>query len=99
MGGKNRSVGYAVLVGVQAMTEVYIAAARRGYWREEMSEQSQLEAALERVKELGEALLTADAWLDRWAVHVGNCKRGNRCTCGLTRVRSEAYVALSGKRT
>jgi len=32
---------------------------------------------------------TADAWLARWAQHVGRCNGGDRCTCGLTAIRYE----------
>lgn len=40
------------------------------------------------------ALSTAHAWLTRWAVHVGNCAGGVRCTCGLTAITVEAEIAL-----
>jgi len=40
------------------------------------------------------ALRTAQAWLARWAVHVGGCRGGNLCTCGLTRAQWEAEAAL-----
>ena len=43
-----------------------------------------------------EALKTADAWLDRWARHIGDCPGIDGCTCGLTRVRYEARAALAG---
>ena len=42
-----------------------------------------------------EALATAEAWLDRWAAHVGSCAGGDRCTCGLTAVLAEVRSALS----
>jgi hypothetical protein len=41
-----------------------------------------------------QALKSANAWLERWAVHVGNCRGGLACTCGLTLVRYEAERAL-----
>jgi hypothetical protein len=44
--------------------------------------------------ELKDALKTADAWLQRWAEHVGNCAGEGECTCGLTRVRYEVAMAL-----
>jgi hypothetical protein len=42
-----------------------------------------------------EALETAESWLDRWATHVATCPEGNRCSCGLTVVRSEIAQALA----
>lgn len=39
------------------------------------------------------ALATAEAWLDRWAAHVGSCKGGEKCTCGLTAVLHEVRGA------
>ncbi len=48
------------------------------------------------VERLREALKTADAWLDRWARHIGDCPGIDDCTCGLTRVRYEAITALAG---
>ena len=43
---------------------------------------------------LREAFSGPAAWLDRWAQHVGNCKGGHVCTCGLTLARTEARTAL-----
>lgn len=40
------------------------------------------------------ALKSAEAWLNCWAAHVGNCQGGNVCTCGLTAIRYEAHAAL-----
>jgi hypothetical protein len=39
------------------------------------------------------------AWLDRWAVHVGNCEGDHYCTCGLAVARYEAaaLAALVGE--
>ena len=48
--------------------------------------------------ELVEALKTAEAWLARWAVHVGPCAEGELCTCGLTRVRFELEAAMLAAR-
>ena len=50
---------------------------------------------LERVKRLEEAFSGPAAWLDSWAQHVGNCKGGYVCTCGLTLARTEASRALA----
>ena len=44
--------------------------------------------------DMEEALRSAAAWLDRWAVHVGACAGGDRCTCGLTAIRSEVASAI-----
>jgi hypothetical protein len=40
-------------------------------------------------REMVEALETAEAWLERWATHVGSCKGGMACTCGLSRALYE----------
>jgi hypothetical protein len=50
---------------------------------------------LAEVERLEEAFSGPAAWLDRWAQHVGNCKGGDVCTCGLTFVRTEAAAALN----
>lgn len=42
-----------------------------------------------------EALKTTNAWLDRWARHIGDCPGIDDCTCGLTRVRYEAETTLA----
>ena len=59
--------------------------------------------AADRIEALGaenewlrEALKTAEAWLDRWARHIGDCPGIDDCACGLTRVRYEATTALAG---
>lgn len=41
------------------------------------------------------ALEFAQAWLLRWASHVGSCATGHQCTCGLTRVRLDVSEALA----
>ena len=43
------------------------------------------------------ALESVDTWLDRWAVHVGCCEGGHRCTCGLTAIRYEVSAALAAQ--
>ena len=43
------------------------------------------------------ALESAEAWLERWAVHVGRCEGGHRCTCGLTAIRYEVSAALAAQ--
>jgi hypothetical protein len=53
-----------------------------------------LDAMAEESARLKEAFFGPAAWLDRWAQHVGNCKGGDVCTCGLTFVRTEARAAL-----
>jgi len=45
-------------------------------------------------EELREALQSAEAWLNRWAKHVGTCRGYDLCTCGLTAIRAEASKAL-----
>jgi len=41
------------------------------------------------------ALESTEAWLERWAVHVGSCEGGHRCACGLTAVQYEGSAALA----
>lgn len=43
---------------------------------------------------LREAAETAGAWLERWAVHVGDCPGGGLCSCGLEVARHELTNAL-----
>lgn len=44
-----------------------------------------------------EALRFAHSWLGYWATHIGNCRGGQVCTCGLTRVRYDARAALDAR--
>jgi hypothetical protein len=44
-----------------------------------------------------EALRFAHSWLGYWATHIGNCRGGQVCTCGLTRVRYDARAALEAR--
>ena len=37
----------------------------------------------------------AEAWLNRWAVHVGGCNGGGLCECGLTAIRAEVAAATA----
>jgi len=41
-----------------------------------------------------DALKSARAWLYSWGEHVGSCRGGGVCTCGLTAIRAQAAVAL-----
>lgn len=45
-------------------------------------------------RDLLNALKSANAWLERWASHVGNCAGGESCSCGLSAVRFEAEVMI-----
>lgn len=54
------------------------------------------EAAAE-IERLRAALAGAEAWLDVWAEHVGDCDGGVSCTCGLTAIHFEANAALFPK--
>jgi hypothetical protein len=51
------------------------------------------------VERLRAALSGAEAWLDRWAQHVGVCRGGDLCTCGMSAIRFEARAALKEHRT
>jgi hypothetical protein len=53
-----------------------------------------LSAEVER-KDAG--LQFAQAWLEAWARHVGGCKGGNFCECGLTRIKFDVEEALGAK--
>ena len=57
---------------------------------------SEMEKSGEDMEEMMQALKTADAWLERWAQHVGSCRGGSYCTCGLTRVRYEVRNQVDG---
>ena len=54
-----------------------------------------IEAQAREIERLREALKTADAWLDRWARHIGDCPGIDGCECGLTRARYEAETTLA----
>lgn len=41
-----------------------------------------------------EALRPVTAWLYSWGQHVGSCRGGSFCTCGLTAMREQGSVAL-----
>lgn len=40
------------------------------------------------------ALRTAEAWLSRWAEHVGNCPGYQSCTCGLAAATHETALVI-----
>lgn len=44
--------------------------------------------------QLRDAAKTAEAWLERWAAHVGNCPAGGMCSCGLEAARHELRNVL-----
>jgi hypothetical protein len=46
-------------------------------------------------EQLREALESCQSWIDRWTQHVGNCKGGERCTCGRAAVLYDASAALN----
>lgn len=52
-------------------------------------------AALNAARHLREGISTAGAWLNRWASHVGECKGGDHCSCGLTYALNEARYAMA----
>ena len=47
------------------------------------------------LRECGEALAGPNAWLERWASHVGGCHGGSLCQCGLTLARLESATTLA----
>jgi hypothetical protein len=49
------------------------------------------------IERLREGLGIAGSWLERWAAHVADCEGGDRCTCGLTRIRYDVAIALQPK--
>lgn len=49
----------------------------------------------ERLREAFSGLRGVEAWLDRWATHVGRCRGGYACTCGLERARHDVRAALN----
>lgn len=50
--------------------------------------------ALEEIEGAATDLRGPEAWLDRWAQHVGNCSGGDACTCGLTRAQFDIATAI-----
>lgn len=55
----------------------------------------ELAAAKAEIERLRAALESTEAWLERWAVHVGRCEGGHSCTCGLTAAQYEGSAALA----
>lgn len=59
-----------------------------------------VDAILTELEAAGYAVVPIDsiagpeAWLDRWAEHVGSCDGGDACTCGLTRARYDMVEAI-----
>lgn len=47
------------------------------------------------LRECGEGLAGPNAWLERWASHVGKCHGGSLCQCGLTLARLESATTLA----
>ena len=47
------------------------------------------------LRECGEGLAGPNAWLERWASHVGGCHGGSLCQCGLTLARLESATTLA----
>lgn len=47
------------------------------------------------LRECGEGLAGPNAWLERWASHVGGCNGGSLCQCGLTLARLESATTLA----
>ena len=48
-------------------------------------------------EELVAAARSAVAWLGRWALHVGNCRGGGLCQCGLTAILNDLEIALADR--
>jgi hypothetical protein len=53
------------------------------------------EAAAAEIERLRDSGASALSWLERWAVHVGNCRGGDSCTCGLVAIRHELSTSLN----
>ena len=49
----------------------------------------------DEIERLRAALETCASWIDRWTPHAGNCKGGDKCTCGRTAVLFDASAALN----
>ena len=47
------------------------------------------------LRECEEALAGPNAWLERWASHVGGCHGGSLCQCGLTLAKLESATTLA----
>ena len=47
------------------------------------------------LRKCGEGLAGPNAWLERWASHVGGCHGGSLCQCGLTLACLESATTLA----
>lgn len=66
-------------------------------WVAYLEKKEELEEAQDRIAELEAALKGAEAWIDRWTEHVGNCSGNNKtCTCGRAANLFEIHAALAG---
>ena len=82
---------------IEAIARAMAECEPRSLYGDAVAALSAIEAAgvrLVPVEELEDLLAGPAAWLDSWAQHVGNCKGGYVCTCGLTLARTEARAAL-----
>lgn len=78
----------AILAALQAAPEQWVSNGGDG----DHADLVLAPAELDRVRG---ALSGPAAWLERWASHVGSCKGGDQCMCGLTLAQTEARQALS----
>jgi hypothetical protein len=68
-------------------------------WAKEATEKNVLAGRCENLKaKLAKAVETTSgpsAWLDDWAIHVGRCRGGDKCSCGLSLAQHEARATLA----
>ena len=50
-------------------------------------------AAIDEIERLRDITASALSWLDRWAMHIGQCPADENCTCGLVAIRHELGAA------
>jgi hypothetical protein len=56
---------------------------------------AKLDAAEAKLAKAVETASGPSAWLDDWAIHVGRCRGGARCSCGLSLAQHEARTTLA----
>ena len=86
------------VAAINALPGLIESARRVEEMREELDKEQvshlKTRAKLTGIREASELIAGPVAWLDSWAKHVGDCKGGYNCTCGLVLARQEALGAL-----
>lgn len=81
------------MTDINKLEELAKAAIRIGVNLDDVHPESIL-SLISQYRRMEEALRAADAWLECWASHVGACRGGGLCECGLTAIQYETRGAL-----